>query len=114
MSGTETIEAARGSRRVQAVKAPAGLKVERAVDGGLTAIKDGAATAVRVCRCFPWSSPQAHISLRDDKDNEIAFLKSPAELDEDSRCAVELAMAEAGFVFEIESIETAEEIFEIR
>ncbi len=60
MTGTETITPARESRRIQAAKAPTALKVERSADGQLTAVKDGVAARVRVCRCFPWSSPLAH------------------------------------------------------
>ena len=90
------------------------LLVERGADGQLCVVKDGARTFVRVCRCFPWSEPGRFISLRDEKENEVALIEQTGELDPASRSAVELALAEAGFVMQIERIESAEEVYEIR
>lgn len=102
------------SRRKSAEPPAAKLRVERGADGSLTAIKDGARTEVRVCRCFPWSKPSCFISLRDEKDNEVALIEQLSELEADSRAAIEEAMAQAGFVMEIESIISAEEVYEVR
>ena len=87
---------------------------ERTADGQLAAVQDGLRTPVRVCRCFPWLEPQSFISLRDEKENEVALLTDLGTLDPESRTLVEAALAEAGFVLEIERIESSEEIFEIR
>jgi len=70
--------------------------------------------AVRPCACFPWTDPRRHISLRDEEDNEAAFVRDLADLDEDSREAIELTLAEIGFVLEITAIHAIEEEFEIR
>jgi hypothetical protein len=101
-------------RKVEASSPSQKLLVERGTDGQLSVLKDGAHTPVRVCRCFPWSEPGRFISLRDEKENEVAVIEQLSELEPASRTAVELALAEAGFVLQIERIESAEEIFEIR
>ena len=54
------------------------------------------------------------ISLRDREEEEFAYVADPADLDPDSRDALERSLAEAGFVFEIEAIESVEEEVEIR
>jgi hypothetical protein len=90
------------------------LTVVRAPGGQLTVCKDGVTTPVRVCRCFPWSEPARFVSLRDDKENELALIERLGDLDPQSRASVEVALAEAGFVLEIVRIESAEEVFEIR
>lgn len=90
------------------------LRVERGADGRLFAVKNGKRTAVKVCRCFPWSEPNRFVSLRDEKDAEVALIDDLAVLDPSSRGVLELALAEVGFVLEIERIESCEDVFEIR
>jgi len=46
---------------------------------------------VHIARCFPWSVPDAYISVRNADDREVALLDSLDELDPDSR---EIAAAE--------------------
>lgn len=44
---------------------------------------------VRVARCFPWSVPQAYVSIRNKEGKEVVLLKSLDELDEASRAIVQ-------------------------
>ena len=111
----EAMAPRRDSRRAQTNSEHCtALSVGRTPDGQLAASKDGVTTPVRVCRCFPWSEPAKFISLRDEKENEIALIEKLADLDPQSRAVVEVALAEAGFVLQIERIEAADEVFEIR
>jgi Domain of unknown function (DUF1854) len=83
-------------------------------DGRLVVLVDGAAVTVRVRQCFPWSEPRRHLSLRDAEDNEIALVEDPAQLDPESRQALEHALDEAGFVLEVTRVLSIEEEVEIR
>ena len=89
------------------------LQLERRHDGRLWALGHGEPRPVTVCRCFPWSEPTRYVSLRDD-DEEVALITDPGELDAKSRQALELALAEAGFMLEIEELLSIEEEIEIR
>jgi len=73
-----------------------------------------AAILVRAVRCFPWSQPARHISLRDDEGVEQHLVEDPAELDPGSRAALAHALAPAGFVLEIEAVESIVEDYEVR
>jgi hypothetical protein len=90
------------------------LRLERRADGLLWAVKDEIATPVTVRRCFPWSEPLQHLSLRDADDEEVAMVQHPAELDEPSRRALEEAVREAGFAFVITRVLDVEEEVELR
>jgi hypothetical protein len=90
------------------------IALERAPDGRLLVITTGGPVAVRLRQCFPWSEPHRHLSLRDDRDREIALVADPALLDPESRQAMELALAEAGFVLEVTRVVSVEEEVEIR
>jgi len=85
-----------------------------ATDGRLVVMVDGAPVPVRLRQCFPWSEPGLHLSLRDDEDREVAIVDDPAELDTESRGAIEQALAEAGFVLEVTRVLDIEEEVEIR
>ena len=92
-----------------------GLCLERRGDGRLWATLPGGRTAaVRVRRCFPWSEPGRHLSLRDDDDGEVAHVADPAALDPASRAALEAELALAGFVFDLERVVSIEEEVELR
>jgi hypothetical protein len=69
---------------------------------------------VRLRQCFPWSEPGLHLSLRDDEDREVAIVDDPAELEPESRQALEQALAEAGFVLEVTRVLDIDEEVEIR
>src|SRR2546422_8315146 len=77
------------------------LTLEWRSDGSLWAVRDEEERAVSVRRCFPWSEPARHLSLRDSDEEEFALVRDPAELDPRSRAALEMALAVAGFVFEV-------------
>lgn len=90
------------------------VALRRADNGQLMLQRPGGEIPVTVCRCFPWSKPTCFISLRDDEDKEVALVRELEELDDDSRAPLQLALAEIGFLFEIEQIDSIEEEFEIR
>ena len=85
-----------------------------AVDGRLVVLIDGEPVPVRLRQCFPWSEPGLHLSLRNDEDREVAIVDDPADLDDDSRRALEHALAEAGFVLEVTQVLDIDEEVEIR
>ena len=83
-------------------------------DGRLTVEIGGRRISVRLRQCFPWSQPHHHLSLRDDADREIAMVEDPAALGEESRCAIEHALAIAGFVLNVTRVVSIDEEVEIR
>jgi Domain of unknown function (DUF1854) len=90
------------------------LTLEWRADGSLWAIRGDEERAVSVRRCFPWSEPLQHLSLRDADEAEFALVRNPAELDPRSRAALDRALAVAGFVFEVTRVLEIEEEVEIR
>ena len=90
------------------------VALRRAGNGQLLLQRPGRAIPVTVCRCFPWSEPLRYISLRDTDDKEAALVRNLDDLDDESRGALQQTLAEVGFLFEIEGIESIEEEFEIR
>jgi hypothetical protein len=90
------------------------LTLERRIDGQLWATHLDKQQPVWVSRCFPWSEPGRFISLRDADDEEFALVRDFGELDRRSREALEVGLAEAGFVLEIAAVESCEEEVEIR
>jgi hypothetical protein len=69
---------------------------------------------VKVRRCFPWTAPARFVSLRDGDEEEVALVRDLDELEPDSRRALEVSLAEAGFVLEIVGVERVEDEIEIR
>lgn len=106
--------APRPASRRPPVEEGTGLRLGRTPGGQLCATTGGRTVPVRVVRCFPWSEPARYVSLRDADEEEVALVPDPAELDEDSRIALEGALVEAGFVLQIEAIDDIEEEIEIR
>src|SRR6266545_8231848 len=90
------------------------LVLEWRDDGSLWAVRDDSERAVSVRRCFPWTEPARYLSLRDADEEEFAFVRDPADLDARSRAALELALAVAGFVFEVTRVLEIDEEVEIR
>ncbi|HKA57845.1 MAG TPA: DUF1854 domain-containing protein [Gemmatimonadales bacterium] len=90
------------------------LTLEWRADGSLWAVRGEEERPVSVRRCFPWTEPARHLSLRDADEEEFAFVKDPVDLDARSRAALERALAVAGFVFEVTSVLEIEEEVEIR
>ena len=91
-----------------------GPTLRTAPDGRLVVIAGERPVAVRLRQCFPCSEPGLHLSLRDDEDREVAIVDDPAQLDGESRRALEHALAEAGFVLEVTRVVSIEEEVEIR
>ena len=85
-----------------------------AADGRLLVMIDDVLVPVRLRQCFPWSEPRRHLSLRDDEEREVVFVDDPAELEPESRGAIERALAVAGFVLEVTRVVDIEEEVEIR
>lgn len=90
------------------------LRLEIGSDQRLWATTGGKTRPVYVQRCFPWSEAERYLSLRDEDENEVALVRDPAQLDPDSRVALEWALQAAGFVFEIVAVLEIEEEVEIR
>jgi hypothetical protein len=90
------------------------LALEVRADGSLWALRDGEERPVSVRRCFPWSEPLTYLSLRDGDEEEFALVREPADLDPGSREALEMALAVAGFVFDVTRVLEIEEEVEIR
>jgi hypothetical protein len=90
------------------------LSLEHRADGQLWAIQGEVERAVRVRRSFPWSDPGRYLSLRDHEDAEVALVATPAELDHESRRALEQALVQAGFVFQVTAVREIDEEVEIR
>jgi hypothetical protein len=100
--------------RHEANAQPEELPLRTAGDGRLVAIVNGDAIPVRLRQCFPWSEPGRQLSLRDDDDREVALVEDPETLSEESRLALDLALADAGFVLEVVRVVSIEEEVEIR
>ena len=83
-------------------------------DAQLWAEAGGRHAPVVVHRCFPWSDPARHISLRDHDDEEFAYVRDVSDLEEESRAALERALVAAGFLLEITAVEDVSEEVEIR
>ena len=96
------------------IEPDSGPELRSGAGGRLTMLVDGVMRSVKVRQCFPWSEPRRHFSLRDDDDNELALIEDPAELGAESRLALEQALAEAGFVFEVTRVVDIDEEIEIR
>src|SRR6266566_4872653 len=90
------------------------LSLEWRADGSLWAMWGEEERAVSVRRCFPWTEPARYLSLRDADEEEFAFVRDPADLDARSRAALEVALAVAGFVFEVTRVLEIDEEVEIR
>ncbi len=91
-----------------------GITLRSGGDGRLLATIDDKEVSVRLRQCFPWSEPHRHISLRDDKEREVALIDDPAQLAPASRRALEDALAAAGFVLVVTRVVGVDEEVEIR
>ncbi len=98
----------------QKVEPATELRLAHRSDGQLWATRGQEECVVRVRRAFPWSEPARFISLRDAGDREFALVPEPAALDANSRRALDVALAAAGFVFAVTAVREIEEEVEIR
>ena len=96
------------------VAPPAGICLRSDGDGRLLVIAGDRRVPVRLRQCFPWSEPRRHLSLRDDKEREVALIDDPSLLAPESRLVLEDALAAAGFVLEVVRVLAVDEEVEIR
>jgi hypothetical protein len=96
------------------IELESGITLRSGGDGRLLVIIDDQPISVRLRQCFPWSEPHRHLSLRDDKEREVALIDDPAELAPASRRALEDALAAAGFVLVVTRVVGVDEEVEIR
>jgi hypothetical protein len=76
------------------------VRVERNPKGELVVHFDGRDEPIvgaKIARCFPWSVPQAYISICDAEGKEVCLLGSLDELDDDSRAVAEAELRERVF-----------------
>ena len=99
---------------VPAVREKESVALRHQGDGRLVAVIGERTVPVKLRQCFPWSEPTRHVSLRDSDDKEVALVDEPASLDGESRQALEIALAEAGFVLEVTRVIDIDEEIEIR
>ena len=90
------------------------IKIIRGKDSRIRVVRDGREIPVNIFCCFPWSAPGDYISLRDDNEEEVAFVSHLADIEKQSRKVLESALEKSGFVMEITSIKNIDEDFEIR
>ena len=101
-------------RAMPAHRETASLELRNHGDSRLVAVLGERTVPVKLRQCFPWTEPTRHISLRDSEDKEVALVDDPASLDQESRQAFELALAEAGFVLDVTRVLDIDEEIEIR
>jgi len=58
---------------------------------------DAPQTELRLVRYFPWSMPDAYVSVRDEQGRELAVITDLQELDADSRAVLEIELREKVF-----------------
>ncbi len=114
MKTTTSVRHASHEPAIRAVNDPARLELERLADGRLCARLRDEQHIVRVGRCFPWSEPTRFLSLRNEDGRELALIADPDELDAASRQALDSALAETDFVFEVAGVVAIEEEVELR
>ncbi len=89
-------------------------RIERTATGALRVVTARGPMLARAVRCFPWSEPSRHISIRDNEGTELLYVDDPQRLDEASRRALEVALTAAGFVIDVTGVESVVEDFEMR
>jgi hypothetical protein len=89
-------------------------RIERTATGALRVVTSRGATLAKAVRCFPWSEPNHHVSIRDAEGNELLYVDDPKHLDESSRRALEEALTAVGFVIDVTGVDSVVEDFEMR
>lgn len=90
------------------------LRLGMGADGVLRVQRGQAQVEVQAKPCFPWTCATRLVSLLDGDGGEVALVDDLDDLDAASRQALERALAQSGFVFEIERIESIEDEYELR
>lgn len=65
-------------------------------------------------RCFPWTAPNQFISLRDDSNQELAFIENVEQLSPASMQALNKALHTVSFVIRVVVVLSIDSEFEIR
>jgi len=92
------------------------LRIERDAAGLLVvhiAGRDERIEDARVARCFPWSSPDKHISIRTHEGKEVAIIETLGELDHKSRRVVKEELAKRIFNPRIRRVVKVKREFEV-
>ncbi len=79
---------------------PEVLSVERNASGQIVvklAGRDEPIVDAKIARCFPWSLPEAYVSIRDGDGKEVALLETLDSLDDASRQITERELADKVF-----------------
>ena len=90
------------------------LRVTRMEDGRYLGDWGDESCIVRIGTCFPWSSPGAFVSLRNEDDKEVVLIPDLDEVDSESRAVLQRALREAAFAFDITRVASVRKEFEIR
>lgn len=93
---------------------PPSIRLRRDSHGRLFLLDGHRNLPVRARPCFPWTSPDRFISLRDAEDHEVALVEDAGRLDDDSRAALAASAGETRFVFVIERIVRVDKEHELR
>lgn len=88
--------------------------LSRGLDDQLRLWRSGQGVPVTPVRCFPWTAPECHISLRNADSDELAYIVSAHELDIDSRQALLLSLQDTGTLLQVTAVTAIEEDVELR
>lgn len=75
---------------------------------------EGKSIPVQVRRCFPWSTPNRFLSLRNEKDDEVFLIEDVSELDEVSRAHLEKYLNKMDFIISIVKVNSVIDEVELR
>jgi hypothetical protein len=90
------------------------VRLARDASGVLHWQGDSGPVAVRPRRCFPWAHPREWMSLRDEDGTERALIRSPLELEPESRALLEEELNDNGQTFVILRILECRKEIELR
>ena len=88
------------SQSNSAADLPEVLSIERNPAGQIVvklAGRDEPIVDAKIARCFPWSLPEAYVSIRDGDGKEVALLETLESLDDASRQIIERELADKVF-----------------
>ncbi|WFB37096.1 DUF1854 domain-containing protein [Kiritimatiellota bacterium B12222] len=83
-------------------------------DGRLAMQSPDGPQAIQIAPCFPWKDPLHYLSFRNDKNEELYFLKSLEELSPESQKILQAEMTQHTGIFVIESIQILRKEIELR